>query len=385
MTRATRRALAPRQAPSQSRARTDAERDSSPTAAKPQVERIVLAHGGGGELTNRLVAERIVSRLGRPAGPLTDGAVLGELCANWADAKGNGAAAGRQPLVLTTDSYVVTPIEFPGGDIGRLAVAGTVNDLAVMGARPLAISLGLILEEGLTVDSLDRIIASIAATSEQAGAPVVTGDTKVIERRGDPPGMFINTAGVGVRHPRAQLGLDRVEAGDAILINGGLAEHGLAVLSRRTGIGFETTLRSDVMPLWEMTRRLLECGASVRFMRDATRGGLAGVLADICDATGLSIEIDERRLPISPAARGAAEMLGLDPLAVANEGKLVCVVAATDAPRALAALRAGPEGAHAVVIGRVQRAAPPLVELVTVGGGRRIVQRPYGEDLPRIC
>jgi len=341
-------------------------------------DQVVLAHGGGGELMARLIREHLLSALtNEHLAPLTDGAVL-----KW--------PAGE--LVFTTDSYVVTPIEFPGGDIGRLAVAGTVNDLAVMGADPVALSLGLILEEGLALETLDRVVASIAATAREAGVAVVTGDTKVIERRhgtetqgGDSAGLLINTAGVGRRRSGVRLDVGRIEAGDAILINGTLADHGLAVMSVRHGMEFESVLRSDVAPLNGLVARLLSSGADVKFLRDPTRAGLAGVLADISEATGLSVEIDEAQVPISPTARHAAEMLGLDPLTVANEGKVVCVVAAQDAQRARTTLRSHPLGHAAAQIGKVTGTQPPLVELRTRVGGRRIVQRPYGEELPRIC
>ena len=337
------------------------------------IDRVVLAHGGGGELMSRLIREHLLAVLGNERlAPLTDGAVL-------------PPPAGE--LVLTTDSYVVTPLEFPGGDIGRLAVAGTVNDLAVMGAEPLALTLSLILEEGLPFERLDRIVGSIAATAREACVEIVTGDTKVIERRSTPgmDGLFINTAGVGVRRADMQLGMSRIDTGDAVLINGTIADHGLTVMSRRHGIEFETELRSDAAPLNHLLKRLFDSGADVRFVRDATRGGIAGVLADISESTGLSVEIDEQRIPISPTARYAAEMLGLDPLTIANEGKVICVVAAEDADKAVRALRADPLGAAARIIGDVTDAQPPLVELRTSTGGRRVIQRPYGEDLPRIC
>ncbi len=343
------------------------------------VPRIMLAHGGGGELTARLIEEHIVPALRNEClDALDDSAVL-----PW--------EAGE--VVFTTDSYVVTPLEFPGGDIGRIAVAGTVNDLAVMGAIPVALSLGLIIEEGLPIEVLDRVVASIAETARRAEVPVVTGDTKVIERRsGD--GLFINTAGVGrlLQGPtsgtgagRYALDISRVDVGDAILFSGTLADHGLTIMSVRGGIAFESDLRSDAMPLNAMIRRVIETGAAVKFLRDATRGGLAGVLADISEASRLSIEIDEVALPITSTARHAAEMLGLDPITVANEGKIVCVVAKEDAVAALEAMRATPEGRDAALIGLVTDDRPPLVELNTRAGGRRIVQRPYGEELPRIC
>lgn len=341
-------------------------------------EQVVIAHGGGGELMGRLIRDHLLPPLRNEAlGRLTDGAVL-----PWAGGE----------LVFTTDSYVVTPLEFPGGDIGRLAVSGTVNDLAVMGAEPIALSLGLILEEGLPLDVLDRVVASIAATAREAGVTIVTGDTKVIERRSAASadgmvreGLFINTAGVGRLRPGVRLGVDRIQPGDVILVNGAVAEHGLAVMSVRNGLEFGSRLRSDAAPLHGLIAEVLAGGADVKFLRDATRGGIAGVLADVCEGSGWSIEIDEDRVPLTPTARHAAEMLGLDPLTVANEGKVVMVVAAKDGEQVWQVCRNHPLGRLAAVIGRVLDAKPPLVELVTRVGGRRIVQRPYGEELPRIC
>lgn len=356
-------------------------------------ELVVIAHGGGGELMGRLIRDHLLPPLRNEAlARLTDGAVL-----PWAGGE----------LVFTTDSYVVTPLEFPGGDIGRLAVAGTVNDLAVMGAEPIALSLGLILEEGLPLGVLDRIMTSIAATAREAGVSIVTGDTKVIERRSAGPadkpvdrsltvaarnggqiareGLFINTAGVGRLRPGSHLGIERVQPGDVILVNGPIAEHGLAVMSVRNGLEFGSRLRSDVAPLHGLIGELLNGGGDVKFLRDATRGGLAGVLADVCEGSGWSIEIEEDRVPLTATARHAAEMLGLDPLTVANEGKVVIVVAADDAERVVQVCRAHALGRSAAAIGCVLDTKPPLVELVTRVGGRRIVQRPYGEELPRIC
>ncbi len=341
--------------------------------------RVVLAHGGGGDLMNGLVRDHMLGPLNNELlAPLTDGAVL---------PRPDGQ------LVFTTDSYVVTPLEFPGGDIGRLAVAGTVNDLAVMGAMPTALSLGLILEEGLPLEILDRIVASIASTAKEAGVSVVTGDTKVIEHRqsGDrggqsvSDGLFINTAGIGALRNDVHLDVSRVVPGDVILINGPIANHGLAVMSVRSGIEFDTDLRSDAAPLNHLLGRLFDSGVDVKFLRDATRGGLAGVLADISEARDISIEIDEELVPLTPTARHAAEMLGLDPLTCANEGKVVCVVAKADAERALGALRADPLGPQAARFGSVVETQPAVVELCTRTGGRRVVQRPYGEELPRIC
>jgi len=335
-------------------------------------DRIILAHGGGGELTRRLLAERILPRLANELlAPLGDSAVLprppGDIC-------------------FTTDAYVVQPLEFPGGDIGRLAVCGTVNDLAVCGAAPRAISLALVIEEGLAVATLERIVESVAAAAREAGVPVATGDTKVVERaRGD--GLTITTAGVGERLAGAErLDAARIEGGEAVLVSGPIAEHGLAVMSARKGIAFRTVIRSDAAPLNGLVAALLASGADVRFLRDPTRGGLAGVLADLAETTGRNIELDEQAVPLTAAARHASELLGLDALAIANEGKVVIVAAAGDAEKVLAACRAHPLGRGAALVGRVgDRSDWPLVELLTAVGGRRIVQRPYGEELPRIC
>jgi hydrogenase expression/formation protein HypE len=351
--------------------------------AAVEKECVLLAHGGGGELMHRLIREHLLPPLSNARlAPLADGAVL---------------PAFSGDLVFTTDSFVVTPLEFPGGNIGRIAVAGTVNDLAVMGAEPIALSLALILEEGFPLEALDRVLRAIAATAEEAGVEIVTGDTKVIERR--PPqvaatasqdgfvrdGMFVSTAGVGRRLPGVAPALARVQPGDAVLVSGTIADHGLTIMLLRSGIVFDTELRSDAAPLNHLLVDVFKAGANVRFVRDATRGGIAGVLADISEACSLSIEIDEARIPISATARHAAEMLGLDPLTVANEGKVICVVADQDADAVLSAMREHPLGEHAARIGRVTAAHPPLVELITRTAGRRVVQRPYGEELPRIC
>jgi len=336
-----------------------------------ETQRIIMAHGGGGELTRRLLAEHVFPKLANDLlNPLTDSATLPR-------------PAGR--ICLTTDAFVVQPLEFPGGDIGRLAVCGTVNDLAVMGAAPLALSLALVIEEGLPLTTLDRIIASIAAAAEEADVPVATGDTKVIERRGEGDGMTITTAGVGVLDDATDLSASRIAPGDALILNGPLAEHGLAVMSARKGLSFQTDLVSDAACLNGLTRALLDSGADVKFLRDPTRGGLAGLLVDLAEDTRLAIEIDEDAIPLTPAARNTADMLGLDPLTVANEGKIVAAVAPATAPAALEACRRHPLGRSAAVIGRFVKSDLPLVELITRAGGRRIVSRPYGEDLPRIC
>lgn len=333
-------------------------------------DHIVIAHGGGGEMTRRLIAEHVLPRLGNALlNPLTDGAVL-------------QVPAGR--LAMTTDAFVVQPLEFPGGDIGWLAVCGTVNDLAVMGARPAALSLALVIEEGLPLRVFDRLMGSIADAAAEAGVVIATGDTKVVERRrGD--GLTITTSGIGEVRADAHLGTARIAEGDALLVTGLIAEHGLAVMSAREGLAFETQLRSDVAPLGGLVEQMFASGADLKFLRDPTRGGLAGVLADLAEETGLSVEVNESAIPLSRVARHTAELLGLDPLTVANEGKIVAVVPGEDAQRLLLACRAHPLGGHAAIIGRFVQAGSPLVELVTTSGGSRLVQRPYGEELPRIC
>jgi len=334
-------------------------------------EQIVLAHGGGGQLTAELIREMILPRLGN------------EVLASLGDAGCVGLA--NLKVAFTTDSYVVQPLEFPGGDIGRLAICGTVNDLAVAGAEPVAVSLSLILEEGLESAVLERVLDSISQAAREAGVFVATGDTKVVER-GRCDGMYITTSGIGTMLPQARLGLDRLEPGDAVLINGPIAQHGLAVLSRRKGLEFAGAIESDVAAIARLANSLLRHLAdAVKFMRDPTRGGLAGVLAEMAAGSGLSVEVHEEQIPIEPAVAAAAEVLGIDPLTVANEGKFVAVVAAERAEEALQLLRQDPLGAGAAIIGRITDAQPPIAELVTRIGGRRVIQVPYGEELPRIC
>ncbi len=333
-------------------------------------ERITMAHGGGGELTKRLIEEHFLPRLGNQLlNPLTDSATL---------------PPSSAPIVFPTDAFVVLPLEFPGGDIGRLAVCGTVNDLAVMGATPLALSLALVIEEGLPLKTLDRIIDSISRAADEANVVIATGDTKVIEHRGG-DGITITTAGIGRLREDVRLDLGRVVPGDVLVVTGRIADHGLAIMSVREGLAFETSLRSDAAPLNHLIDAALDTGADLKFLRDPTRSGLAGVVADIAEETNLTVEIDEAALPISPVARHTAEAFGLDPLTVANEGKCVAIVAPGDAERVVETLRRHPLGRHAAVIGRVTETTPPLAELITEAGGRRVIQRPYGEELPRIC
>jgi hydrogenase expression/formation protein HypE len=335
-------------------------------------DHIQLAHGGGGQLTAELIEQVILPILGgQDAAALKDAAVLERF-------------AGRP--AFTTDSYVVQPLEFPGGDIGRLAVCGTVNDLAVVGARPRAISLGLVLEEGLEIVLLRRVLGSIAQAAGEAGVAVVTGDTKVVQR-GGVEGMILNTSGLGEVMPEANLGFDRVRAGDRIVLSGPLGEHGLAIMSRRRGLSFTADLRSDCAPLNALTAALVgRLGEAVRFMRDPTRGGLAATLVELARSCGHDVEVDEASIPVNRTARAVAEMLGFDLMTVANEGKLMAVVAPETSEEARSVLADSPIGRRAAVIGVVGPVtACPLVEMVTSIGGRRIVQMPYGEELPRIC
>ncbi len=339
------------------------------TMAEP--ERILLAHGGGGQLQNQLIHEHIVPRFQND--------VLGEL--------GDSARLNLSSpaICFTTDSYVVKPLFFKGGDIGKLAVCGTVNDLAVSGARPVALSLALIIEEGFEIQLLDRILQSISDAARQNRVSIVTGDTKTVDH-GAADGIFLNTAGIGVRLPNVELGLNRIEIGDKILINGSVGDHGMTIVSQREGISFESPLTSDCAGLAELTCRLFESVPGIRFMRDPTRGGLAATLNEIVAGSGRSVEIEEREIPVKPAVQAAADMLGFDVLNAANEGKFVAVMSPEAALECLRICREHPLGVDARIIGTiVETRDVPLVEMKTRIGGRRIVQMPYGRELPRIC
>ena len=339
---------------------------------------IQLAHGGGGQLSAELISDVILPSLGadvsvQKAGSLADAAVLAGL-----------GKAGS--LAFTTDSYVVWPLEFPGGDIGKLSICGTVNDLSVSGAKPMFLSFSLVLEEGLELSLLRRVLASAGKAARQAGVKIVTGDTKVVER-GGLSGMVINTAGIGRVHPKSLLGFDKIRQGDKIIISGPLGEHGLAVMCKRKGLSVRSGLESDCAPLNEITHELIaKLGTDIHFMRDPTRGGLAATIVDITAATGRDIEIVDELIPLNRSARAAAHMLGLDLLTIANEGKLVAVVAQKSADRAVKIMKQFKIASQSAIIGTVGRkSSDPIVEMVTAAGGRRIVQMPYGEELPRIC
>lgn len=332
-------------------------------------ERILLAHGGGGILMRELVS-LIVERLGgQGEGPLQDSAVL-------------SIAEGR--IAFTTDSFVVSPLFFPGGDIGSLAVFGTVNDLAVSGARPLSISLSMIIEEGLPISTVERIADSIAGAALEAGVTVVTGDTKVVEN-GKADGIFINTAGIGLVPRGVELSSAAARPGDLVLVNGPIGEHGLAILSHREGIDFGSELKSDTAPLSSLIVPILEKASGIRGMRDATRGGLAAVLNEIAGDSGVCIRVEEESIPITDAVRKGCELMGYDPLHIANEGKFVAVVAGDEAETVLEQMRGHPLGVGASVIGEVHREPAGHVILKTELGGERVIDIPYGDLLPRIC
>ncbi len=332
---------------------------------------VTMAHGGGGRLTQMLIERIFVPAFRNPAlETLHDGAIL-------------RVRGGR--LAFSTDSFVVSPLFFPGGDIGALAVNGTVNDLAMCGAQPLALSCGMILEEGLAMQDLWRVAQSMSAAARQVGVSIVTGDTKVVDKgKGD--GIFINTSGIGVIPPGVDVAPQRARPGDVILINGDIAAHGVAVMSVREGLGFETELISDCAPLHDITHKVLAAaGTSVHVLRDPTRGGVASALNEIAAQARVGIRLDESSIPVGDAVRGACEILGLDPLYVANEGKVLVIVARESADAALAALRGHPLGAHAAVIGEVTADAPGRVVLRSRIGGQRVVDMLSGEQLPRIC
>ncbi len=332
-------------------------------------DRILLAHGGGGQLSRELIDREIVSRFG--AGPLKglpDGATV-------------PVAGGR--VVFTTDSFVVQPIEFPGGNIGDLAVHGTVNDLAVCGARPRWLSLALILEEGIELDLLRRVLDSIKTAADDSGVVVATGDTKVVAR-GQCDGMFINTAGIGDPLPGFELSPANLQDGDHVLVSGPIADHGFAVLASRENIHIQNGPQSDSAPVHRLVQAAAAHAGDVRFMRDPTRGGLASVLNEMVEESELGIRIREASIPVSAGAHAVSELLGLDPLHVASEGRMLAVCRAEAASAILEAWQAMPEGSGAQDIGTVTTEAGRVV-LETLMGGRRLVDVPRGELLPRIC
>jgi len=337
--------------------------------------RVDLTHGSGGRSMVQLISELFAKHLGNEyLGQGDDGAVL--------PAPTIGGKAGR--LVMSTDCHVVSPLFFPGGDIGSLSVHGTVNDVAVMGATPLYLAAGFILEEGFPLADLARIVESMAHAATDAGVPVVTGDTKVVERgKGD--GIFITTTGVGVLPDGLELGGGRARAGDAIIVSGSLGDHGVAIMSKRENLSFDAPIESDSVALNGLVAAMLASGADLHCLRDPTRGGLAATLNEIAGQSGVGMMLDEKSIPVKQVVAAACEFLGLDPLYVANEGKLIAICAAADAERLLAAMRAHPLGGQAARIGEVVHDDHHFVQLVTAFGGRRIVDWLAGDQLPRIC
>ena len=351
----------------------------SPRHARPlgrvEAKTITLAHGGGGKAMKDLIDDVFIRALDNPVlAPLEDQARLAL----------EGLAGYGDRLAFTTDSYVVDPLFFPGGDIGKLAVCGTVNDLAVGGALPLYLSCAVITEEGLPVEVLRRVAQSIADASREAGVVIATGDTKIVPK-GACDKLFVTTSGIGVIHRGLNLGVDRAQPGDAVLVNGRLGDHGAAILAARGDLALETPIASDCAPLHRLIAALLEAAPRTRCLRDATRGGVATVLNEIAQASGVAIEIDDALIPMHEAVRGFCEILGLDPLYLANEGKIVAVVPADQCDAALAAMQRDPLGRGAAVIGRVEQGEPGRVTMRTAFGGRRIVDMLVGEQLPRIC
>jgi hydrogenase expression/formation protein HypE len=333
-------------------------------------ELVTLAHGSGGKATRALVEDLFVPELANPLlEPLGDSALID---------------AGALRLAFTTDAYVVKPLFFPGGDIGELAVNGTVNDLAVAGARPLWLSAGFVLEEGFPVADLRRVATSMAQAAASAGVDVVAGDTKVVER-GKADGLYVTTAGIGVLSHGLVLGAERVEEGDRILLSGTIGDHGMAVMVARGELELEVDLESDTAPLHELAAALAALGPALRWMRDPTRGGLATALNELARSSGKAVTLDEASLPIRPEVTGACEILGIDPLYVANEGKLVAVVAPEASDRALTLLRSHALGRDATLVGEVRSEPEGLVLLDTTLGGSRIVDMLVGDPLPRIC
>jgi len=379
-------------------------RDTSPLTAgfgacpvpKSRYDQILLGHGSGGRLTAELIQSLFLPAFGNDVlAALEDQAIL-ELGArnaergvedttlNGSHSAERGTRSALPRIAFTTDAFVVRPLFFPGGDIGKLAVHGTVNDLAVGGAVPRFLAAAFILEEGLPLDDLRRIVASMRAACDAAGVTLVTGDTKVVDRgKGD--GVFVTTTGIGLVPEGRRLSIRNAKPGDRILVSGTLGDHGIAIMSVREGLEFETVLESDTAPLNELTEAILGASHATRCMRDPTRGGLSSALNELAVASDVGVKLDEATIPLRAEVRGACEMLGLDPLYVANEGKLIAVVPPEEADRVLTAMRSHPLGQNAVAIGTIVADHPGIVVLRSRIGGERVVSLLSGEQLPRIC
>jgi hydrogenase expression/formation protein HypE len=335
-----------------------------------QYPRVLMAHGGGGRLMHQLLEEVFGKAFGNPIlDTRHDSAVF-------------KVPSGR--LAMTTDSYVVRPLFFPGGDIGSLAVHGTVNDLAMSGARPVYLSAAFIIEEGLPLETLWRVVCSMRRAAQTCGVPIITGDTKVVDKgKGD--GLFLNTTGIGLLEPELNIAPQNVQPGDAVLVSGDLGRHGMAIMAAREGLQFESAIESDSAPVHEPVRALVEAGIQIHCLRDLTRGGLASALNEIAASANVKIAVEEKSIPVREDVHAACEMLGLDPLHVANEGRFAAFLARSDADRALEILRAHAVSAGATRIGEVVAGSGPRVTLRSAIGVERILDMPSGEQLPRIC
>ncbi|MGD0291113.1 MAG: hydrogenase expression/formation protein HypE [Candidatus Binataceae bacterium] len=354
---------------------SDSNRNGSPASLScpspaPKGEVIVLGHGSGGRLTAELVSKVFLPALSNP---------LLDRLNDSAEVK-----VGPSRVVFTTDSFVVNPLRFPGGDIGSLAVNGTVNDLAVVGGQPIGLSAAFILEEGFPIAELKAIVQSMRTAAERAGVAVIAADTKVVEH-GKADGLFITTSGIGVVAGSIELGPERIQVGDAVLVSGPIGDHGIAVMSAREGLEFQTTIVSDSAPLNGLVSQMLEGGGTIRCMRDPTRGGVATVINELAKSSGVEIVIEEMAVPVRHGVRAACEILGLDPLYVACEGRLVAIVHGADADRALAAMRDHPLGSDSCRIGTVTRSGAHRVLLRTAFGTTRLLDVLAGAQLPRIC
>lgn len=334
-------------------------------------EQIVMGHGAGGRTSHQLIQKAFMSAFDNPALRAGDDAARLE-------------SEFHQDLAISTDSHVVFPLFFPGGDIGRLAVCGTVNDVAMLGASPLYLTAGFILEEGLPIETLQRVVASMKAAAEEAGVQIVAGDTKVVQK-GKADGLYITTTGVGEIRPSLTIGGAQAKVDDVVILSGSIGDHGIAVLAARNELGFESTIQSDVAPLNHLVDAMLNASNHVHVLRDPTRGGLATTLNEIAAQSNVGILLNEKTIPVHPEVRAACEMLGFDPLYIANEGKLVAMVAREDAASVLKAMRATRYGEGAVIIGEVTADPPGRVLLKTPLGSTRIVDMLAGEMLPRIC
>ncbi len=333
-------------------------------------EKILLEHGGGGLLSNELIAEHFLPLFRNTyLERLEDGAVFD---------------LGGMRLCFSTDSYVISPLFFPGGNIGSLAVHGTVNDIAMCGGTPLFLSVGFIVEEGFDMGDLDVLIASMADAARNAGVQIVTGDTKVVTK-GAADGLFINTSGIGIIRYEGRISVASIQPGDAIIINGTIGDHGAAVMSKREYLGFETDICSDSAPLNGLVAAIMEATPHIHCMRDATRGGLGAILAEIAGQSNLQLTIDENRIPVLEAVRGICEILGLDPLFLANEGKMAAFCPAAEADKVLAVMKSHPYGQNAAIIGHVEGTRRGRLVMNTVIGGSREIDLPTGELVPRIC